>query len=275
MKVFISIDLEGITGICAEEQTDPEGPDYPSACAAMRADLDAALEGCLAAGATSVVVCDAHDAGRNLRATGLPSEVTLVGASPWSLDMMSGLDESFDAALFVGYHARAGTAAAVLEHTLYYKVFSVAIGGTEVGEFGLNAMLAGHFGVPCAFVSGDDKAVAEARALVPDIGAAVVKTSIARTCTQALSPALTGGLIREAVRAALVAKLPAPVTWTGAPLQVVFARTHHCEAAATQCGTRRLDGRTIEIAGESYLGVFRTLVASLLMAEAAGPPRGG
>jgi D-amino peptidase len=274
MKVFISIDLEGITGICTEEQTDTSGPDYTSACAAMRADLDAALEGCLSAGATSVVVCDAHAAGRNLRVTGLPDHVALVGSSPWSLDMMSGLDESFDAALFIGYHARAGVAAAVLEHTLFYKVFSIAMAGMEIGEFGVNAMLAGHFGVPCAFVSGDDKVVAEARALVPDIGTATVKTSLARTCTQALPPAITGRLIREAVQAALVAKLPAPVTWAGAPLEVVFARTHHCDAAATQCGTRRLDGRTVEIAGESYLEVFKTLVASLQIAETAGPPQG-
>lgn len=272
MKVFISIDLEGITGVCTEEQTEPGGPDYLSACMAMRADLDAALEGCLSAGATNVVVCDAHGAGRNLSVTGLPDQVALVGSSPWSLDMMAGLDESFDAALFVGYHARAGTAAAVLEHTLYYKVFSIAVGGVEIGEFGLNAMLAGYFGVPCAFVSGDDRAVAEARELVPDIGTATVKMSLGRTCTQALSPAVTGRLIREAARAALVARLPAPVTWNGEPLEVVFARTHHCEAAATQSGTRRLDGRTLEIAGESYLEVFRTLVASLKMAESAGAP---
>jgi D-amino peptidase len=186
--------------------------------------------------------------------------------------MMSGLDESFDAVLFIGYHAHAGVAAAVLEHTLVYKVFSIAMAGMEIGEFGLNAMLAGHFGVPCAFVSGDDKVVAEARALVPDIGTATVKMSLARTCTHALPPAVTGRLIREAVQAALVAKLPAPVTWAGAPLEVVFARTHHCDAAAAQCGARRIDGRTIEIAGASYLEVFKALVASLQLAETAGPP---
>jgi D-amino peptidase len=270
MKVFISIDLEGITGICTEAQTNPSGPDYPSACTAMRADLDAALEGCLSAGATSVVVCDAHAAGRNLRVTGLPDRVALIGSSPWSLDMMSGLDESFDAVLFIGYHARAGVAAAVLEHTYMHKVvFSITMAGMEIGEFGLNAMLAGYFGVPCVFVSGDDKVVAEARALVPDIGTATVKMSLARTCTQALPPAVTGQLIKEAVQAALVAKLPTPVVWAGAPLKVVFARTHYCDGAAIQCGARRLDGRTVEIAGASYLEVFKTLVASLQLAETA------
>jgi D-amino peptidase len=272
MKVFISIDLEGITGICTEAQTKTTGPHYLSACAAMRADLDAALEGCFSAGATSVVVCDAHSAGQNLRVTGLPDGVALVGSSPWSLDMMTGIDESFDAALFLGYHARAGVAAAVLEHTLVYKVFSVSTGGVEIGEFGLNAMLAGHYHVPSAFVSGDDKAVAEARGLVPGIGAAIVKTSLARTCTSALPPAVTAQLIREGVHAALTEKLPDAVTWPGAPLQVVFVRTHYCDAAATQDGTQRLDGRTIEIAGESWLQVFKKLVGCLQLAETAGPP---
>jgi D-amino peptidase len=275
MKVFISIDLEGITGVCKEEQTDPTGPEYSSACAAMRADLDAALDGCFSAGATGVVVCDGHAAGRNLRVTGLPDRVALVGSSPWSLDMMTGINGSFDAALFLGYHARAGVAAAVLEHTCAYKVFSVAMEGLEVGEFALNAMLAGHFGVPCTFVSGDDKAVAEARGLVSGIGAAVVKTSLARTCASALPPAVTAPLIREGVRAALTEKLPDALRWPGSPLQVVFVRTHCCDAAATQAGTQRLDGRTIEIAGDSYLQVFKTFAACLQLAETAGPPSSG
>jgi len=272
MKVFVSIDLEGITGVHAEEQTDPAGPEYSSACAAMRADLDAALEGCFSAGATSVVVCDGHAAGRNLHGEGLPDGVALVSWSTSSLDMMTGIDESFDAALFLGYHARAGAAAAVLEHTCAYKVFSVATGGQEIGEFGLNALLAGHFGVPCAFVSGDDKAVAEARELVPGIGAAVVKTSQARTSTRALPPTVTARLLREGVRTALTEKPPDAVKWAGAPLRVVFVRTHHCDAAATQAGTQRLDGRTIEIAGDSYLEVFETFAACLQLAGAAGPP---
>ena len=274
MKVFISIDLEGITGVCTEEQVDTNGSGYPSACAAMRADLDAALEGCWSAGATSVVVCDGHAAGRNVPVTGLTDGVVLVGHSPSGQDMMTGLDESFDAVLFIGYHARAGVAAALLEHTMAYKVFSVAMAGTEIGEFAINAMLAGHFGVPCAFISGDDKAVDEARALVPEIGTATVKTSVSRTCTKALPPVATGPLIREGVKAALAASLPAPVVWAGAPLEVVFARTHHCDAAATQPGARRLDGRTIEISGESYLQVFRALSATLMLAETAGPPSG-
>jgi hypothetical protein len=151
LKLFIAIDLEGITGVVSERETGREGPAAKVAREHMRADLDAVLEGCFAAGADEVVVCDAHDDGRNLDATGLPPRVVLVAGSPTPFSMLQGIGRGYDGALFVGYHARAGTAAAVLEHTWNYKVFAAALGALEVGEFGLGALLAGHFGVPAVY----------------------------------------------------------------------------------------------------------------------------
>jgi D-amino peptidase len=273
MRIYISIDLEGITGIYSEEQTNLLGPGYAAARLAMRADLDAALEGCFAAGASDVVVCDGHDAGSNLDVVGLPENVTLVLGSPSPLSMMGGIEESLDAALFLGYHARSGARAAALEHTYVYNVVSASLGDLEVGEFGLNALLAGHFGVPVVFVSGDDKIAAEAAELVPGIEAAIVKTSLARTCVRALSPVVAERRVREGVRRALAASRPvAPLAWSGAPLRVVFTRAHFCDVAETCPGTRRLDGRTIEIGGASYLELFTTFIACLALAETAGPP---
>ena len=176
MKLFIAIDLEGISGVVSEADTAREGAAAQRARVHMRADLDAVLDGCAAGGAGEVVVCDAHDDGRNLDPAGLPDAVRLVGGSPTPLSMLEGLGPDCDGALFVGYHARAGTAAAVLEHTWNYKIFAVTVGDLEVGEFGLGALLAGHFGVPALYLSGDDKAAAEARALVPGIVTTVVKT---------------------------------------------------------------------------------------------------
>ena len=135
----------------------------------MLADLLAALDGCRAAGADEIVVCDAHNDGGNLDPDAMPAGVTLMSGSPTPGSMMEGIGPGFDAALFVGYHARAGTPGAVLEHTWTYRVFGVSVGGVELGEFGLGAMLAGHFGVPAVYVSGDDKVAAEARALVPGV----------------------------------------------------------------------------------------------------------
>lgn len=273
MRIYISIDLEGITGVYSEEQTSVNGSGYAAARLAMRADLDAALEGCSAAGADEVVVCDGHDAGGNLDVAGLPENVALVLGSPSPLSMMGGVDGSFDAALFLGYHARSGARAAALEHTYAYRVVSVGLADLEIGEFGLNALLAGYFGVPVVFVSGDDKIALEAAELVPGIEAAIVKTSLGRTCVRALPPAVAGSRIREGVRRALAApRRAAPLVWSGAPLRVVFARAHFCDAAETCPGTRRLDGRTMEIGGASYLELFTTLVACLALAETAGQP---
>ncbi len=129
MRVFVAVDLEGACGVVHEWETDPSGRGYARARAAMQADALAALDGCRAAGAGEVVVCDAHNDGGNLDPGSMPDGVTLVSGSPTPDSMLQGLDEGFDAALFVGYHARAGTLCGVLEHTWTYKVFAVSVGG--------------------------------------------------------------------------------------------------------------------------------------------------
>ena len=188
MKLFIAIDREGISGVVAERDADREGPAAKAAMRLMRGDLDAVLSGCDAAGGGEVVVCDAHDDGRSLASEGLPAGVTLVGGSPAPYSMMQGIGAGYDGALFVGYHARAGAAEAVLEHTWNYKVFSVMVGDLEVGEFGIGALLAGHFGVPAVYASGDDKLAAEAQALVPGIVTTVVKRGLSRHAAELLPP---------------------------------------------------------------------------------------
>lgn len=181
MKLFLAVDLEGISGVVTEADTARTGEAAAVARRHMRADLDAVLHGCFAAGADSVVVCDAHDDGRNLDPAGLPPHVTLVSGPFAPLSMLQGIDAMCDGALFVGYHARAGTLAAVLEHTWSSRIFRVSCGKLELGEFGLGALLAGSLGVPALYLSGDDKAAAEAAALVPGIGITVVKDGITRT----------------------------------------------------------------------------------------------
>ena len=273
MKVFISIDMEGVTGVCAEQQTSLTGAGYAEACTAMRADLDAALEGCLAAGATTVVVCDAHDESTNLSSEGLPEGVTLVSGSPSPLSMMTGLDASFDAVLLVGYHAMSGTAGAVLEHTYAYKVISVSCADRALGEVGLNSALAGFFGVPVVFVSGDDKLAAEAWTLLPGVEAAVVKEGVARTCARHVSPDVARARIRDGAERALRAvKRPDLLRLPAAPLRVMFARAHFCDLAATAAGVRRCDGLTIEISGEDYRQVFERFLVCLSLAASAGAP---
>jgi len=270
VKLFVAIDLEGISGVVSEEDTGSQGAAAAVARAHMRADLDAVLDGCLAAGAREIVVCDAHDAGRNLDPGGLPSQVRLVAGSPTPHSMMQGIAADCDGALFVGYHARAGARAAVLEHTWNYRVFSVTVGDLEVGEFGLGALLAGHFGVPAVYLSGDDKAAAEAEALVRGIVTTVVKAGITRLSAALCPPEEARARIRADVERALRAGGPPPLAWNGEPLHLTFTRAEFCDRAEGCPGVHRLDGRTLEVPGASYAEVYRGFLACLQLSEVAG-----
>jgi D-amino peptidase len=271
VKLFIAVDLEGISGVVSEADADREGPAAKRARARMRADLDAALEGCIAGGADEIVVCDAHDDGRNLDAADLPDVVTLVGGSPTPLSMLEGLAPDCEAALFVGYHARAGTAGAVLEHTWNYKVFSAFVGELEIGEFGVAALLAGEFGVPAVYLSGDDKTAAEAAALVPGIVTTVVKTGVRREAAALRPPEEARVRMREDVERALKARpRPAPLAWNDEPLRLTFTRVGFCDLAEACPSTTRLDGRTLEIRGESFAGVYAGFLACLRLSESQG-----
>jgi D-amino peptidase len=271
-KVFVSIDLEGCTGVVTEDQTEPGRPAWEGARRLMRADLDAVIDGCRAGGAGEIVVCDAHDRGANLSAADLPSGVRLVRGSPPPLGMMAGIDESFDAALFVGYHARAGTTGAVLDHTYTYRVFRVRVDDmTEAGEFAVNTALAGSFGVPVVFVSGDEAAVAEARELLPGVTGVAVKTGRTRTSARLLSPDHTRTLLRDGAQRALravslPAARPAALSWDERSLRVVFTRSDFADAAAVCPGVERVDARTIRLESPRFLSTFTTFVAALRLA---------
>jgi D-amino peptidase len=282
VKVFISIDLEGISGVCRNEQTDHGSQDWRAACELMRGDLDAALEGCLAAGADEIVVSDAHDRGDNLDTNELPTHVSLVSGAHLGLSMMEGIDKECDAALLLGYHARAGTLAAVLDHTFMDEIYEVAVNDgaawTPVGELALSAAVAGTFGVPMVFASGDDKLAAEAQALLPGVRTAVTKYGLSRHAARLLAPDVAQAAIAAGTRAALERlhtvegeARPLPLDWSGRALRVIFDSTHLCDAAAACPGVRRLDGRTLEIPaaqGGDFADVYRAFVATAALAGA-------
>src|SRR5438445_9155907 len=175
-KIFISVDMEGITGVVEPAQLGPEGFEYQRAREWMTAEVNAAIQAVRDAGPAEIVVCDSHGNGQSLLIDKVPDDVRIVRGFPRPLEMMQGLDNSFAAALFVGYHASEWTPDAVRGHTISSaRLLGVRLNGMEVSEGIYNAALAGQFGVPVAFVSGDRLAVTQLQRAVPSAEGAIVK----------------------------------------------------------------------------------------------------
>src|SRR5437879_10358258 len=213
--------MEGIAGVVHESQTDPTNPvhaaEYGRFRRLMTAEANAAIEGALAAGASKIVVNDSHWFMRNLLAEELHQAAELLSGDPKPRSMVEGIDSGFDAALFIGYHARAGTPHAVLDHTYADRIHEVRLNGRPVGELGINAALAGVAGVAVAVESGGRSVAAEARALLgEDVATVVVKQAVSRHAARSVAPAVACRLIREGLAAAPTEKhaprvLPPPI----------------------------------------------------------------
>src|SRR5688500_10851157 len=210
-KVFISVDMEGITGVVQPSQLGPTGFEYSKAREWMTAEAKAAIEGARAAGATSFVVADSHGNAQNLLIDQLPEDVRIVRGFPRPLSMMQGIDETFAAAIFIGYHASEMTAEAVRGHTFSSaKLLGVSLNGVEVSEGMFNAAMAGHFGVPVVFISGDRKAVEQMQSASPGAGSAIVKEQLGYHSAVTVTPARGQAMIRDGVRAALMRRSAVP-----------------------------------------------------------------
>src|SRR5437867_2210490 len=179
--VFISIDMEGIAGIAHLRQVWRGSDDFPAARKLMTEEANAAVAGAFDGGATSVVVNDSHGDMYNLLPETLDPRAELIIGSPKTLSMMQGFGPDFDVALFIGYHASAGTEAAVLDHTYSGRLlYEVRLNGEAVGEAELNAALAGTYGVPVGLVTGDDKACSQAAKRLPGVRTIMVKEAYGR-----------------------------------------------------------------------------------------------
>jgi D-amino peptidase len=177
-KVFISADMEGISGISASDQLSAAGAEYGRSRKMMADDVNAAIRGARAGGATTIVVNDSHGTMRNLRLEDLEAGVSLISHSFKRSGMMEGLDDTFDAAIFVGYHAKAGHPGGLFAHTGSGVVRDVRVNGTSMGEGGLNTLVAAWYGVPVALVTGDDVAVKQVAEIATSARTVAVKRAI-------------------------------------------------------------------------------------------------
>jgi D-amino peptidase len=259
LNVLISADMEGVAGVVGEGQVQASSPDYDLGRRMMTAETNAAIAAAFAAGATRVTVVDAHGSGTNLLPREIDRRAILVSGFPMPGGMMQGIGPDQDAVVFIGYHTHAGVAFGILGHTDTDGLRRVVLNGHEVGEFGLNAALAGHFGVPAVFVSGDRAAIDDARGLCPEIEGVVVKEGFTRTSARLIPPEEAQKRISEGVGRALARRAAIPPLRLTVPitLEVELQTTVQADNAALVPGVERVNGTTVRYRSGSMVDIYR------------------
>lgn len=261
MKIFISADIEGITDVTHWDETDMDKAEYAYAREQMTAEVAAACEGALEAGATEILVRDAHGDARNLIHAKLPREVHLIrGWAPDPLMMMQGIDQSFQAAALIGYHSRARSNASPLAHTMTGAWVRVTLNGQEASEFLINTYAAALFQVPVVFVSGDQGLCLEVNGLNPAIKTVAVKEGIGNS-TVNIHPELAVERIRDGMKTALKGKLEQCRVALPERFEVEIQFKEHSKAHLYSFypGARLKDPVTVSFAHADYQEVLRFL----------------
>ncbi|GAA2810787.1 M55 family metallopeptidase [Kribbella solani] len=269
MRVYISIDLEGVAGIADRRQVNRGTDDYEHSRTLMAGEANAVIAGAFDAGAEVVVVNDSHGDLCNLRPADLDDRAQLqIGSVKRPNGMTYGIDAGFDAAMFIGYHAMAGTAGAVLEHSFSSAtVADLRVNGASWGETEFNAAIAGGAGVPVVLVSGDDAACGQAAAALPGVRTVAVKQGLGYRSMRSLSPAEARNVLTENAAAAL--RSPLPAAFAPEPpyeLEIDFLTTSMTEYAAVVPGARRPRPRTVAATATSTEELNRYLASFLDLA---------
>jgi len=269
-KVLISADMEGIWGIVHGNQTSSDSPEYGPARKWMAEDVNAVIAGLFEAGAGEVVVNDSHGSMRNIVADTLDPRASLISGTPKPLSMMQGIDGSFDACVFVGYHARAGTAPSVLDHTISGGVVrAVRVNGQEMPELGLNAAIAGYFNVPVIMLTGDTETCAQAKSILGNgLVTVAVKEAQGRYAAKNLPLDEARKRLREGAKEALQKKDQAAVFVLKPPLkfELELNTSAQAELPTLIYLVKRVNPRTVEFTSDDYLKGFKLLRAVIGLA---------
>jgi D-amino peptidase len=260
MRVLIAVDMEGISGVVHWDQVKPGHFEYTRFREIMTEEVNAVIDGALDGGATTVVVTDGHNDGRNILIEKLHAPARLNSGSPAPLSMIEGVQQS-DRVFFVGYHARAGTPDAILCHTWTDQVRHTWLNDQEVGEIGLNAAVCGSFGAPVALITGDQAAVQEAIDLLGPIESVVVKAASGRMSAECRPIPETQPAIRHTAARAIVREAQPFVVRAPIRLRVELTRPDQIDRALRVPESRRIDGVTIEWIGDDMVSVYHAFRA--------------
>jgi D-amino peptidase len=276
--VFISIDMEGIAGIAHLRQVWRGSDDFPAARKLMTEEANAAVAGAFDGGATSVVVNDSHGDMENLLPEDMDPRAELILGSPKVLSMMQGFGPEFDVALFIGYHAAAGTQAAVLDHTYSGRLmYDVRLGGDQTTEAELNAAFAGTYGVPVGLITGDDKACAQAAKRLAGIRTVVVKEGYGRNVARSIHPSAAREAIRKGAAEAVASRADLRPYRPEPPfvLEADVANTSCADLCALAPGTDRVGPRTVRFQADDFREAFRCLLAWTHLGSSEAPRYAG
>jgi D-amino peptidase len=264
LKVYISADMEGITGVASAEQLGPTGFEYNQARQWMTAEVIAAIQGAREAGATEFVISDSHGNGQSLLIDRLPADVpiTVVRAFPRPLGMMEGIDSSFGAVIFVGYHASTSSLTGVRAHTMSSALLTrIAINGTSMSEAGVNAAIAAQFGVPVVMITGDDVIVNESKQRFGAIEGVAVKRAIGFHGAATLLPEAAQALIRQRAKVAVTrrAEMKPYAMTKPLSLEVSFKNYRPVELLGYLSNVQRIDSHTVRYAAKDMIDLSKFL----------------
>jgi D-amino peptidase len=253
LKVYISVDMEGVAGVVTADQLIPSGFEYERFRRFMTDETMAAVRAANEAGAGEIVVSDSHGNGENLLIEAFPKNVRIVRSWPRHGGMVAGLDSSFSAAIFVGYHASTTNPKGVRAHTFSSAHYArVALNGNAVTEGEYNAAYAGAKGVPVIFVSGDDVAVAEIKSRLGDIETVETKKSLGFHSAETLTPEVSCEKIFFGVKSALsrLHDFKPYVIKTPVTLEITFKNYTPAELLSYLRSVQRIDSHTIRFVGK-------------------------
>jgi D-amino peptidase len=276
VKLYISADMEGTAAVASWTQVDPKNTtEYPYYRRLMSLEVRAAIDGARSAGVTDVLVNDSHSSMRNVLWDELPPDVRMIYGNRKPFSMNEGIDGTFGAAFFTGYHAGVGEGDGTLDHTYAPDtLYAVRVNGTPCSEGLLNAALVGTYGVPVALVTGDRTTCDGLKAHLPWIATAVTKESIGRFAVNSLSPEVARRRIAEAACETIEHIARAKPFAFAAPiaLELDFVSTQNADFAELIPGVDRVGGRTVRYEHDDFRTVFRTLMAAMRLGGAANAP---
>jgi len=270
MRIFISVDMEGITGVASRLacKSDGVGPEYGRFRKLMTNDVNAAIEGAVSAGVDEVIVGDGHGWMNNVLIENLHEKARLISGSNKLLCQMGGIEDyKFDGVFFIGYHGHEGSQGIVNHTIMGASVTQITVNGKVVGETTINAGIAGHYGLPVALVTGDDIVTAEAKENLGNPELVIVKRAKDRFVADCLPPKVTEVMIRDGAKRAVerLASLKPYQVKCPVTLEVTFKTTPEAAMCALFPTVEIINSKTVRITAQDYITGFKQLWGCLIL----------